>query len=347
MTVAFPAVARRWLRLTLAPLLVASAAALGTGAHGADVGTKRSLEERSADALFWGDLDDLERIYALARDPARRTSQGRAELSEFLNGVGRVMRGGDSATEGYHLQIVALTRRWTIDRPDSVLAKLLHLRALYQRAWFARGGGYANTVPPQAMAAFEREMRHAGGYVTAHWSVMRSESAAYVYALMVGRSAGWTAQQQWALARDGLDKDPDNDGIYQELLGSMLPEWGGSPERIDEVVREALTRTADRRGLMMYALLYQELVHRDGAAVFKQSGVDWPRMRQSYRDWLERYPDPAIVNRFALAACLAQDRDTLVELLSRVGGEPLLREWGRGTEGTQRFDTCRRWARGG
>lgn len=336
--------------------LVLGVAVLGLivlrAAGAADAGTTaakaaKSVEDRAADALWWGDFEDLERVYAEARDPARRNAQGRAELGGFLAGVGRVMRGHAGAPEGYFAQMVALTRRWTVEKPKSPLAKLLHARALYQRAWHDRGGGPASKVPPEAMADFEAGMRWAADYLGAQWNDMRSESAAYVYAVMIGRSAGWTARQQWSVAREGLDKDPDNESIYQELLASMEPAWGGSAEQVDEVVQEAVRRTSARRGLQLYALLYQDLAYRDGEALFSTTRAEWGRMRQGYRDWLERHPEPAVASRFALAACLAKDRPTFVELIARLPGEPLLREWGRGQDGQRRFDACRRWARDG
>jgi hypothetical protein len=333
----------RW-RFVLGLLIALNATWYPKGAAAAaDAGA--TLADQAADAFWWGDFEELERLYALARSSSQRTAAGATQIQEFRAGVSRPLRGNTADSDAYYVQVLALTRQWTQRRPASPLAHLLYARALYGQAWFVRGGAYAGSVPPQAMAEFEKGIRAAVEHLTTHWNEVRSDPTAHVYLIMVGRSAGWSANQLWAIARDGLDKNAEDVGIYEELMFSLLPEWGGTYQQVDQVVQEALARTSKTRGLELYAALYQHFAIHLSARLFKESLADWVRMKQGFRELLAKYPDPAIVNRFAMAACLAQDKDTLNELLDRIADKPLLREWGRGS--SQPYDTCRRWARGG
>lgn len=65
-------------------------------------------------------------------------------------------------------------------------------------------------------------------------------------------------------------------------------------------------------------------------------------MMAGFQDILGRYPHADNVNRFAYFACLAQDKPTMLDLLDRIGPEPVLGEWGENARRT--FESCKRWA---
>ena len=94
----------------------------------------------------------------------------------------------------------------------------------------------------------------------------------------------------------------------------------------------------------MYARLYSVAADEQfGQALFEESDVDWPTMRQAYEDMLARYPDsPMRLNRYAHMACLAKDKPTLVRLLKQLG--PALNADGWGTNPQRSLESCQRWA---
>jgi hypothetical protein len=88
-----------------------------------------------------------------------------------------------------------------------------------------------------------------------------------------------------------------------------------------------------------YAYLYDGDSDSFEGEMFEVSNVDWPTLRQGFKDYLDRYPNAYLLNRFARDACLAQDKPTTLQLLDRIGAKPSEQAWGN------RLDTCRRWAR--
>ena len=79
-----------------------------------------------------------------------------------------------------------------------------------------------------------------------------------------------------------------------------------------------------------------------GHDLFQDSGAQWPLMKQGFEDMLARYPDHTRSNAFAYFACLARDKPTFLDLMDRVGQQPVLDQWG--SNPTRTLETCRRWA---
>ncbi len=304
----------------------------------------QTLADQAANVFWWGEFQALERLNAPLRQPGQRDAGGVAKLRAFRQGLNRVFD-VKGATEPYHAQLDALTLEWARQQPTSALAHVLHAKALAAHAWWYRGGGYANTVPPKAWAEFEKYLRQAAEYLAANASTAFSDSSAHLALIAIGRGIGWSADRVWSVAQDGLLRNPDDDELYFAALQSHLPKWGGTPVSLDRFIQDVVARTRKERGLELYARLYAEAARAQfEARIFSESAAQWPLMKQGYEDWVQRYPEPAKLNRFAYFACLAEDKATLLDLLEKIGSKPALDDWGRTPLPT--LQTCKRWAAG-
>jgi len=324
----------------LAPLAGATIAPAPPAAAAAPMaeGLTSPIADDAANAFWWADFDRLEALYRSVRQSTELVDGGTARLQWFRVGLSRVF-GEDDATDPYFAQLEALTRSWAVERPGSALAQLLYARALYARAWSFRGGDYADRVPPQAFKEFKRYIAMAREQLDKNAELLKNESTADVYMMMVGRSDGASFEALHKLALDTVRRNPVDDGGFTELATSALPKWGGSARLFEAVAREANRTLKPDAGLAMYAFLYDGNAHGFEGDLFERSEVDWPAMRQGFRDWLAHYPNAYMLNRFALEACHAQDKGTTREILDRIGDKPMNRAWGN------QFESCRRWAR--
>ena len=118
----------------------------------------KAMDELALDALWWGDFEEFERLYGVANVAQERSKSGETSVDLFRTGIGRVMRGGEAGGDAYIAQFEALARQWVSERPDSVLAHLLLVRTLYERAWTYRGGGFAGRFA--TMRRSEHENRY-------------------------------------------------------------------------------------------------------------------------------------------------------------------------------------------
>lgn len=328
-----------WRTLVMAALVFSAGAA-----QAADAGPQKSTEDQAADALRWGDFDELERMHTLYRQPGQRTPQGWSKLSEFRRGLAQVLDGRRGAPDAYFAETEALTLQWAQERPGSALAHLLHAKALVGHGWSYRGTGFANTVAPGAMAEFRNYIQRAAQYLTANAGVAFADGTAHSEMIKIGMASEWGRDKLWNIATDGLAKNPEDDSIYFTMLDSLLPKWGGSAVAVDRFIDDAVKRTKTERGMELYARLYASAAYDDFRhELFTASGAQWPKMKQGFEDFLSRYPDPDNINRFAYFACIARDKATTLELLPQVGEKPILARWGANAART--FQSCQRWAR--
>ncbi len=342
MNASLNATGRKLRRACVASLLALSASS-PVGVHAANSFRTEPFIEQVAGAAWWGDDDELQRLYDLARHSKERSADGERQLETFRRGYARIFD-GDKNNDAYYTQLDALTGQWAAAHPQSSMAHDLHARALYAHAWFFRGGGYANQVTPQGWAEFKRYLTLAEDYLAAHSSVAMADSTTHLYLVMIERAAGRSFDAQWAIAQDSLRVDPDDEAIFAEMVTATLPKWGGNADQLERLARDALTRTQAKQGFEMYTRIYATAAYEYRAALFKDTRADWPTMRQGFRDMLSRYPDASNLNRFAFVSCLAQDKATTAELLDRIADKPIIYPWGGG-DGTRTYESCKRWAR--
>jgi len=302
-----------------------------------------TLTVRARQAIRLGDIEELERLHAEVRASKARDASGQLGLEVLRRTLDRQLDGPGGAIEAYFAEVEAFTLQWAQARPRSSLAHAMHLAALTNRAWYHRGTGYANTVPPHAWRDFTAVIERAAKYAAAHAEVLRSDSTAYPVLLNIARASGAPLDRLVSIGIEGLERNPEDHTIYQRVMIGLLPKWGGDARSVERWIREAETRTRAAYGKALYALLYAEAADQEFEhALFEQSLAEWRDLREGFRDVLARWPTPEHVNRFAYFACLARDQDTWHELVERVGTEPLLRQWGSNPR--QMYDSCKRWA---
>ncbi len=142
--------------------LILAALAWSVRAEGAPPGpTAESMETLSAQAFWWADFDELERLYAQASIPGRRTPDGRDLRAAFRAGLFRVFDSVNNDSAAYFAQLVALTREWSVQHPGSSLAQALHARALLAKGLNIRGYDYSSKVTSQRWAGFEQYVQMA------------------------------------------------------------------------------------------------------------------------------------------------------------------------------------------
>lgn len=330
-------------RRALPPLALGLTLAL-TCAAPVQAAPESPVTEAAGDAMWWGDFAALERQNAELKRPGHLDQDGASQIELFRTGVNRSLKGHRTEGEAYFSEMDALTLGWAQAHPQSALAHILHAEALLLHAWSYRGGGFAKDVPPEAWKDFEDYLRRAVAYLGAHADVALTDSHAHQVLLQAGRALGWDRQQLDIIRREGLKRNPEDIGLYFEMLSSVLPRWGGNPRVLDDYIKSVVEETRAQYGTAFYARLYSAAAESEfGHALFENSYADWPTMKQAYEDMFARYPNsPKRRNSYAYMACLAKDRDTLLRLLGEIGKDAIAAQWG--PNGERSLEGCRRWA---
>jgi hypothetical protein len=293
---------------------------------------------------FWtGDFAALDKENERLKHGKHIESNGGSEVEYFRNGLAVVIYSKADHNEPYLRELEALTLQWATEHPKSSLAHILYARTLVAHAWSYRGDGYARDVPPEAWTDFRNGLQRAAKYLQDHADVALTDSSAHDLLLSIGNGLDWDIETLKAIQQEGVKRNPDDIELYFDMLDPLLPKWHGNAKILDNYIREVTKQTQATYGTGMYARLYAEAAERQyGHTLFEDSLVDWPTMKKSYEDMLARFPSSTRVNRFALMACLAKDRPTLVALLAELGNKIDVSLWGPNPQ--RSLQACQRWA---
>jgi hypothetical protein len=303
-----------------------------------------TLQQRVEQALWYGDLSEVERLVARARQSRERTRDGVPPMTLVVEGLAYVGNRG-STTAAYFAHWVAYTHAWAAQQPNSVLAQVMHAQALTSQAWYERGGGYSNTVTPEASRAFVDGVQAAAAQLRRSAAVASTDALWHLRWVGLGNTLGWTPEQIMAAGRRALDVEPGLHVAYYRVLENVLPKWGGSAADVDRWIREAVRRTEGELGLELYARLYADASYSQFKAdLFSDSRAQWPLMKQGFEQMLARWPGPMPRNQYAYFACLARDRTAYLAAMTALddaGFEPDAQHWG--SLGQRSVEGCKRW----
>lgn len=293
---------------------------------------------------WWGDLDGLERLYTEVNQPGRYTTQGNVLLQDFRRRTDDVFSTPKDTGSAFMAEIDAMTLAWAEQRPMLPMVHWLRAQALINRGWEVRGSGLAKEVPQRAWAEFRSHLDGAVQHLARTAAVSLLDSSAYRELIIAGRGLDWDQRRIEQLAAAGLQRNPDDLGLWHQLVTGSLPKWGGSAALVDRTILRAAGQYRDR-GDEIYARLYVSAAEEEFSHnVFNDSAADWPRIRKGLRDSIGRWPAKAVFwNRLAYFACLKEDRDTLTEALDSIQNKPDLDQWGKNPRRV--FEACQKLGR--
>ncbi len=305
-----------------------------------ELAERRATIEEVRSAFQQGDFRGLEQQAERYMNVDRRTSSGAFKIEQFDDGISAAMTYQGADADGNYRRLVDKTEAWTREFPASPLAHVLYARALLSYAYYFRGTGYANTVPPLAWASFEKYARQAADVLLKTQGVAEAYTGWHATVINAARSLGWPRDLVLKVASDGIRRNPNDYRLYHYTLVYLMPKWHGDDRVVSEFIDWAARETYSQYGLEIYARLYSaagqdQYSHR----LYTDSGVDWRRMNQGLSDWYSKYPTAWNLNIYAYHACLANDKQTAKRLLQELGDTPILSIWEPNAQ--VMYSTCR------
>jgi hypothetical protein len=290
--------------------------------------------------------EDFAALEAQSRDyrsTKSRTASGLWKLTLFYVGLNAAMYVDDSgsAREAAYAALETRNVKWEQRYPTSPTAYIAHSMALIDQAWSYRGSGYAKTVKPESWAPFFKYLALARENLEMHKTVASSDPRWYETMLSIARAESWERDRFDKLLNEALQREPLFYQTYFQALEYLLPKWGGNTHEIEAFAQQAVRRTFKSEGRGLYARIYWYASQTQfQTALFTDSLAAWSRMRASFEDVIDRYPDDWNLNHYAKFACLAQDRDKTRELLERTETAIVPEAWNTPALREQ----CKAWA---
>jgi hypothetical protein len=294
------------------------------------------MEERARitttvrNAFLAEDFAQLEQSARSYRISKSRTSSGLWQLTLFYGGITEAIQDltVSSPRESAFKQLDGKIRKWEGRFPRSPVPRIVRSMALIEQAWTYRGSGYASTVKTEDWAPFHQYIDAARHNLEAHKAVSAVDPGWYEEMLVIAKAQAWEQSEFDALLNEALDKEPAFYQTYFMALEYLLPKWHGSQEQVEAFANAAVRRTSASEGWGMYARIYwfaSQTEYKN--ALFKNSLVDWPKMKRGFEDIIARYPDAWNLNNYAKFACLARDKAKTQELMIRIRSDIVSEAW--------------------
>ncbi len=320
----------------------ALAIALAPCAAGAgELDDRQAVKDEAEEAYSAGDFASLERQYLLYSDFQRqRTPSGAFKMTLFQDGIGEAKRDYD---EEQFKQDIERTARWVATYKTSPLAYVLHANALSAYGGYFRGGGYANTVTPQAWKIYEEYVRKGEKVLRDNAWIADKDTSWHAAMLNFARRGDWPQDAVIGMFEAGMKKNPADPRLYFNMLEYVLPKWHGSVQAVDHFIRYVAERSPAAYGTEFYARLYSSAEQSQfGRRMYNDTLVDWKKMNEGLALWVQRFPTSWNRNIYAYHACIAGDKGQAKKLLAEIGAEPEWTVWEPSAKAT--YDTCVRWA---
>lgn len=266
------------------------------------------LERSNLDLVTKADFDTLEQLADNMRRKRLRFTDGGLQLSAFYSQSRK-------KTDEEWLQVIASLEAWNRRYPMSITARTALAWGWYEYAWFARGGGYANSVKEESWKLFGDRLARA--YQLAMEPGDPDDCPArHELLLKLARCLGADDQTYDRIFQQAVTFDPTYDNYYFEKAENLLPRWGGEPGAWQRFAVDAMKAAPTGRGKIMYARIVSSIQQQIRFKNFKDTGISWPTLREGYQDIMRAYPGSRYnANRFAMFACMAKDYDTVRSLI--------------------------------
>jgi hypothetical protein len=280
-------------------------------------------------AFRLGDFRALEDLFtkypASYSDPA----DGGSDRYSLLVGLDNLFQYGGMSPEEIFVSIASWRRQY----PHSILPAIVEASAFTDWGWMARGHGYATSISQQLMQVFEYRNAMAEAVLEDIRDRSEEEPLWYTLAVDVRLDLGETLGEIRSVFDDGIRKFPNFLPLYRAALRALMPRWGGSYEKVNELIDDAASGRDSATGAQMYARLYWSYASLEGddVDIFTDGKADWARMSEGFDLMLRQYPDSDyLINGYAYMACRAGDSGEYHALKARLSNRLSSIAWSDG-----------------
>lgn len=280
------------------------------------------LEARSL--LTEGRYVELDELAARYRDNEERTSSGVWKLPQFYHSFTGLM---DIRVkeEAYWDRFDTMSSDYMNARPQSPTAIIMRARYFYKYAWKFRGGGWARDVPRAAWVPFFANIRRANQVLLEGKDIASVDPEWYTLRAEILNADNSDPFEFDANLQEGAAAFPTYSNLWFRTMLYYLPRWHGDAGKIDALADYATSFSEDEEGQGMYTRIYWYASETEfhQASLFRNSEVDWERMKVGINDILAEYPNQWNIQNFARFACLKEDLEFASKLMERVTIDPI------------------------
>ena len=207
---------------------------------------------------------------------------------------------------------------WLAHSPASPAAVIVRAAVLEEEGWCLRGSGTVNTVSASAWQQFRAKAQEARELLSDRKKQASVDPHYYAVMARIGIDQAFDKSAYRAMLDEATARSPDYHYAYFEAYRYYQPQWFGSLREVEELGRYASEHAGDDRD-GMYARYFWYVF--DCRCHVMEQVVDWPRMKQSMRAVMARYPTDWNASNFARISCAMKDTEEAGKWFDHVKGD--------------------------
>jgi hypothetical protein len=273
-------------------------------------------------------FDELECIAQSARANKTRFSGGEWKIHKFYVGLEEPNPGMHSTEHDWKTHL-ALLQQWSDAKPGSITPRTALAGAYSDYGWFARGGGYADTVSDSGWQLLQTRMRKSENILNEVSSFKDVEW--FVIMEHVARGEQWPMDRAVDLVQKAIAFEPGY-FYYQRVFATfLLPKWYGQAGDTSHFIAASadVFPLAQRDGI--YFLIAMDVMCACDEPELKN--LSWARLLHGYKQ-VERQYGASMnnLNSLALMAVKFNDPPDAYDALQKIGDD-----WDSSVWGTQEY----------
>lgn len=312
-------------RIIFALALILGSSAL-LAADNAELQVRKELTDQTVELWMAKDFRGLDALAAEFISKRSRTPSGLWKIG-FMSSVLADQTRFDGDDKTWNALLGERVLQWPKVSPTSPLARILVSDAFMNRAWKARGHGWARQVPPEAWKVFNANIEKSRLYLESTKNIFGEVAIWHTQMLRIATLQGWPEARVLNLLREGMDRDREYFPMYFALLDYYSPRWGGSTAQIETIASRIASAFPKTQGDILYARMYWWAADTHFGNQLIDTNVDCQRMLRGMEAMASEFPDLWNINKFAAFAVDCHDKAAARRYFELIGDKPLLEAW--------------------
>ena len=275
-------------------------------------------------ALGAGDYEDIDRILTYWIDENKYDKNGDWRIDQFYETFRAYFEHDRDATLGY-------IRKWRKAVPESRAAALAE--ASYWVVYASNLRGYiapGKTVDKDVLRVMQQYDGQAKKILNQSIPIAKNTPIWHWLQLKIAIDGNMSAPVINKIFDDSVQAFPQYQRLYNTMVAYLVAEggkqrWAQINDVADRVQKATLASSTGG-----YAKLVSEvgmLAYDFVPNIYSAKIASWSRAKDSWAALIISYPTPYNMNQFAAQACKANDKDTLLTLLGRIGDRIVPEAW--------------------
>ena len=276
----------------------------------------------------------------------QRDPEGRLLLRALYNNVDDYYVG---SINGEHppLPPDVLSKLWLKEHPDSSFAHVVRIRQLVNRAWDARGDGYASTVTKEGWTVFEKHLREAKR-IFEHGVKQGFKDPMFCHSFAcIARGLSLPEEERMKWFKKSVELEPLYYTPYQSETGTRMPRWGGSAEDVANFAKVWSDKVGGDDGDIIYFWIVdnqRKYFQIGGIVSCKYIPLDMKRFERGCSALLKKHPCFENYSTVGLWAVWMQNKLLAKQCFEKLGNQYPYQIFGRNSKNIPTFIKWRKYA---